>query len=299
MAKAAGSNQLRKAFEAHYKQTEGQVKRLEKVFAEIDTKVQGKTCPAIIGIIDEGKEILEDYDESPALDAGLLASAQAVEHYEICRYGTLVTWASDLGYDGAVELLKENLAEEEETDELLNELARAPSTPRPCKKLLNRARWICLRSPLIDNPPKAACQQTPGSADRRSFFTACRQLQTSHQNQYQQHDNHEPKTATAVIARAVEWASADAAESTQKRYYQNDENDRCYAHGPASLNQFSESLRWQFAVRLPKNLLLHCCSRSAPNEKEHQRSAKAAELILLSASLVSLASVAFSSSRVC
>lgn len=124
MAKAAGSNELRKAFEAHYKQTEGQVKRLEKVFAEIDTKVQGKTCPAIIGIIDEGKEILEDYDESPALDAGLLASAQAVEHYEICRYGTLVTWASDLGYDGAVELLKENLAEEEETDELLNELAK-------------------------------------------------------------------------------------------------------------------------------------------------------------------------------
>lgn len=124
MAKAAGSNELKKAFETHYKQTEAQVKRLEKVFAEIDAKAQGKTCPAIIGIIDEGKEILEDYDESPALDAGLVASAQAVEHYEICRYGTLVTWASELGYDGAAELLKENLAEEEETDELLNELAK-------------------------------------------------------------------------------------------------------------------------------------------------------------------------------
>ena len=97
MAKAAHSKELRAAFEKHYVETEGHVERLEQVFAAIDQTPQGKTCAAIIGITDEGAEIMAEYKGSPALDAGLLAAAQAVEHYEMSRYGTLRTWAEELG----------------------------------------------------------------------------------------------------------------------------------------------------------------------------------------------------------
>src|SRR5262245_57680823 len=92
MAKAAQSEELKAAFEKHEGETEGQVERLEQVFEEIGEKPQGKTCAAIMGIIDEGKEIMDEYKGSPALDAGLLAAAQAVEHYEISLYGTLCAW---------------------------------------------------------------------------------------------------------------------------------------------------------------------------------------------------------------
>src|SRR6185503_7344236 len=98
MAKAAQNGDLKAAFEKHHGETEGQITRLENVFAEIDEKPQAKTCDAIMGILDEGKEIMDEYKGSPALDAGLLAAAQAVEHYEISRYGTLRTWAEELGY---------------------------------------------------------------------------------------------------------------------------------------------------------------------------------------------------------
>ncbi|HWK96776.1 MAG TPA: DUF892 family protein [Pseudolabrys sp.] len=125
MAKAAQSEELRAAFEKHETETEGQIERLEQVFAAIDAKPQGKTCDAIMGIIEEGKEIMEEYDGSPALDAGLLAAAQAVEHYEISRYGTLVAWAEKLGIDDAAKLLKQTLAEEEKTDETLTGLAES------------------------------------------------------------------------------------------------------------------------------------------------------------------------------
>jgi ferritin-like metal-binding protein YciE len=125
MAKAAQSEELSAAFEKHEKQTEEHVARLEKVFELIDAKPQGKTCDAILGIVDEGNEIAKEYKGSPALDAGLLAAAQAVEHYEITRYGTLKTWASELGLDEAVELLDATLQEEKETDEELTELAES------------------------------------------------------------------------------------------------------------------------------------------------------------------------------
>jgi ferritin-like metal-binding protein YciE len=125
MAKAAQNEELSAAFEKHETETEGQVERLEQVFEEIGEKPQGKSCVAIIGILDEGKEIMEEYKGSPALDAGLLAAAQAVEHYEISRYGTLCTWAEQLGYEKAVKLLGENLDEEETTDEALSELAES------------------------------------------------------------------------------------------------------------------------------------------------------------------------------
>ena len=124
MAKAAQSAELKAAFEKHLTETEGQIERLEQVFAVIEKKPQGKTCAAINGIAEEGAEIMEEYKGSPALDAGLLAAAQAVEHYEISRYGTLIAWAEELGLDDAVSLLKETLEEEEATDEALTEIAK-------------------------------------------------------------------------------------------------------------------------------------------------------------------------------
>ena len=123
MEKAAQSNDLKAAFAKHHKETEGQIDRLEKVFKIIGKEPHGKTCAAIIGITDEGAEIMEEYKGSPALDAGLLAAAQAVEHYEISRYGTMRTWAEELGLDDAVKLLQQTLDEEEKTDQALTKLA--------------------------------------------------------------------------------------------------------------------------------------------------------------------------------
>jgi ferritin-like metal-binding protein YciE len=125
MAKAAQSEDLKAAFEKHEGETEEHVNRLEQVFAEIDAKPQGKTCDAIMGIIEEGQEVMKEYKGQAALDAGLLAAAQAVEHYEISRYGTLRTWAQELGLEQAVKLLDETLAEEKATDAALTELAES------------------------------------------------------------------------------------------------------------------------------------------------------------------------------
>ncbi len=125
MAKAAHSDQLRAAFEKHHGETEGQVERLERVFELIDKPARGKTCEAIQGLLDEGKEIMEEYKGTEALDAGMVAAAQAVEHYEIARYGTLKQWAQQLGIMDAVRLLDQTLQEEKKTDEALTSLAEA------------------------------------------------------------------------------------------------------------------------------------------------------------------------------
>jgi ferritin-like metal-binding protein YciE len=125
MEKAAHSSELKRAFAKHRTQTEGHVARLEKVFAAIDKKPPAKTCDAIVGITDEGAEIMKEYKGSPALDAGLLAAAQAVEHYEMSRYGTLRTWADELGIKGAATLLHVTLQQEKQTDAALSELALA------------------------------------------------------------------------------------------------------------------------------------------------------------------------------
>jgi ferritin-like metal-binding protein YciE len=124
MAKAAQNTSLRAAFEKHRAETDEQVQRLDQVFGLIDAKPQGKTCPAIIGMIEEGQEVMEEYKGSPAHDAGLLA-AQAVEHYEISRYGTLRTWAEELGLDSAVGLIEQTLKEEKATDQTLTNLAES------------------------------------------------------------------------------------------------------------------------------------------------------------------------------
>lgn len=123
MAKAAMSPDLKAGFEQHQMETEGHVERLERVFELIGKPARGKTCDAILGIIDEGKSIMDEFKGSQALDAGLAAAAQAVEHYEIARYGTLRSWAKQLGYTEAAELFSQTLAEEEATDKKLTQLA--------------------------------------------------------------------------------------------------------------------------------------------------------------------------------
>ena len=123
MAKTAHSEELRRAFETHRAETEGQVDRLEKIFEQMGKAARAKPCEAIQGLVEEGKEVMDDFKDSPALDAGLLAGAQAVEHYEISRYGTLKSWANQLGMRDAAKLLEETLQEEKRTDELLTKIA--------------------------------------------------------------------------------------------------------------------------------------------------------------------------------
>ena len=125
MAKEAASPELKEAFETHRDETEGQVERLNQIFESMGRPARGKTCEAILGIIDEAKEIMEDFKGADALDAGLAASAQAVEHYEIARYGTLKTWARELGMEDAAKLLDATLEEEIKADKLLTRLATA------------------------------------------------------------------------------------------------------------------------------------------------------------------------------
>jgi len=123
MAQQAESPELKQAFETHRDQTEGHVERLNQVFEQLGRPARGKTCEAILGIIDEAKEIMEEFKGAEALDAGLASSAQAVEHYEIARYGTLKTWALQLGLNDAAKLLDQTLQEEIQTDKLLTKLA--------------------------------------------------------------------------------------------------------------------------------------------------------------------------------
>ena len=129
MAKAARSEELRGAFAVHVEETREQVKRLDQVFRIVGEKPEGVTCQAIQGIIAEGEEVMQEFSGSEALDAGLIAAAQAVEHYEITRYGTLLAWAKQLGLSEAESLIKETLVEEENTDELLSELAEEAVNP--------------------------------------------------------------------------------------------------------------------------------------------------------------------------
>jgi ferritin-like metal-binding protein YciE len=125
MAKAAKSAELRQAFLTHRDETEVHVERLQQVFEIVGKRAQGKTCEAIKGILEEGDEIIEDYEGSEALDAGLVAGGQAVEHYEMSRYGTLKTWATQLGMKDAAALLDQTLQEEKKTDALLSKLAQS------------------------------------------------------------------------------------------------------------------------------------------------------------------------------
>jgi ferritin-like metal-binding protein YciE len=125
MQKAAQAEELKAGFEKHIAETETQIERLEQVFELIGKPARGKTCDAILGIIEEGKSIMDEFKGSAALDAGLASAAQAVEHYEIARYGTLKTWANQLGLKEAVQLLDATLQEEVATDKALSQIAEA------------------------------------------------------------------------------------------------------------------------------------------------------------------------------
>jgi ferritin-like metal-binding protein YciE len=130
MVKKASSKELKNALETHRQETEGQIDRLEQVFKQLDVAARGKKCEAIEGIIAEAKEHMEDIEDARVLDAGMIGSAQAVEHYEITRYGTLIAWARQLGRDEAAELLEANLEQEKKADMLLSEIAETTINQR-------------------------------------------------------------------------------------------------------------------------------------------------------------------------
>jgi len=125
MVKNASSKELKKALETHRQETKGQVDRLDQVFELFELSPRGKKCEAIEGIIAEAKEHMEEIEDPEVLDAGMIGSAQAVEHYEITRYGTLIAWAKQLGRADAIELLQANLKQEKHADALLTEIAEA------------------------------------------------------------------------------------------------------------------------------------------------------------------------------
>jgi ferritin-like metal-binding protein YciE len=129
MAEKASSDDLRAGFEKHLDETHGQIERLDQVFEIIGKPAKGKKCPAIDGILEEGSEIMEEHEQGPGLDAAMAAAAQAVEHYEIARYGTLVAWGTELGHSDVVSLLTETLDQEAATDEALTELATSSLNP--------------------------------------------------------------------------------------------------------------------------------------------------------------------------
>jgi ferritin-like metal-binding protein YciE len=123
MAKAAENQQLKQAFTEHREETQGQVERLQKAFEALGKRARGVTCEAINGLIEETEEVIEEFPEGSVRDAGLAACAQAVEHYEMARYGSLIAWAKAGGHQEIMSLLEETLAEEKKADTLLNQLA--------------------------------------------------------------------------------------------------------------------------------------------------------------------------------
>lgn len=133
MAAEASSAELKKAFEHHLEETQGQIERLERVFEIVGKAPRAVTCEAIQGLVDEAKEVIEDAEDGAVKDAGLIASGQAIEHYEIARYGTLKAWAIELGYEEAVALLDKTLTEEKNADSALGTLA-ASNTNGKAKK---------------------------------------------------------------------------------------------------------------------------------------------------------------------
>jgi len=123
MAKASQSEELKEALTQHREETQHQVERLQQVFEQMGKRARGQTCEALNGIVEEGEEVIDEFEAGPVRDAGILANAQAVEHYEMARYGTMIAWAKVCGMKDAVKLLEETLAEEKQADRLLNQIA--------------------------------------------------------------------------------------------------------------------------------------------------------------------------------
>jgi ferritin-like metal-binding protein YciE len=134
MAKASSNEQLRDALLHHREETQGQVERLQKAFDALGKRARGQTCEAINGLIEEGEEVIEEFPESAVRDAGIVACAQAVEHYEMARYGTIIAWAKEVGADEVAQLMRETLEEEKKADTLLNQLAKQAINRQATKK---------------------------------------------------------------------------------------------------------------------------------------------------------------------
>ena len=133
MAKAAESETLKQGFTKHREETEHHVERLQQVFEHMGRRARGQTCEAINGIIEEGEEFVGEYEKGAVLDAALAANAQAVEHYEMARYGTLIAWFRACGMNEPVKLLEQTLTEEKHADQLLNEVANSELNPKAAR----------------------------------------------------------------------------------------------------------------------------------------------------------------------
>ncbi len=134
LAKAASNKQLKEALMHHREETQGQVERLQKAFEALGKRARGQTCEAINGLIEEGDEVVEEFEQGTVRDAGIVACAQAVEHYEMARYGTIVAWAKSTGHDDVVRLMQETLEEEKKADSLLTQMADRSIIPEAVKQ---------------------------------------------------------------------------------------------------------------------------------------------------------------------
>ncbi len=134
MTKAAQSAKLKQAFVTHHEETQHQVERLQQVFEAVGKRAKGVTCEAIQGLIEEGEEVVNEFEQGAVRDAGLAACAQAIEHYEMARYGALIAWAKAAGHDNVVSLLETTLAEEKKADGLLNQIANDEVNPAAVAK---------------------------------------------------------------------------------------------------------------------------------------------------------------------
>ena len=173
MIEQATNPQLRAGFEKHLKETEGQIARLEQVFKLLDADAKGEKCPAIDGILKEGKELMGEIGDEDVMNVGLIAAAQAVEHYEITRYGALIAWASELGRGECVPLFKASLAEEKATDQKLTALAERRVNPQAeeksegGKKPAKRAASTSRRRPKPQARPAAKAKRKGAKKARR------------------------------------------------------------------------------------------------------------------------------------
>ena len=159
MVKKANEPDLKEALETHRKETEGQVERLEKVFKLLDVPARGKKCEAIEGIISEAKEHMEEIENEKVLDAGMISSAQAVEHYEICRYGTLIEWAKDLGHDGVRLACSSRTSRRRRTP---TNCCRRSRARRPTRRQWQQSDGLKCKQ-LHDVPRGAVCETSPNA----------------------------------------------------------------------------------------------------------------------------------------
>lgn len=164
MIEKATNEQLRAGFEKHLSETEGQVHRLRQVFELLDTEPKGEKCPAIEGILKEGRDLMSEIGDEDVMNVGLVAAAQAVEHYEITRYGALIAWATELGRTDVVPMFKANLAEEKATDQKLTQMAERRVNPNAGKKPDAEKKLDTEKKPKAAKPKSTARRKAPKTA---------------------------------------------------------------------------------------------------------------------------------------